>query len=701
MLTLRILIQTTFKEYIILKIVYLFADDVAPSSLHKYSSEHDDISSDEDPPTVTPTPVMGSPEHMDILRSLHSPEYPSHPSEDVRSIKEHSARPEANELLSEDESVVSSHKSGIMEELEYAKSEGSENDQSDQHSHPLLTLDLELQIPSLNDVKPKFEEDRLSEKDADDKPAFQNSADAGESMRFTDSNESPVAKSKDIDYPSAEKTPSAIDHSYTPDFSLSKKEDSPKIKDTPSPSGDGYNDDFESSFGSSFKEDNHESKPTSPSAPEPKEKSVKSPVYSSEEEIEEELSVRSGGTNGSFQTESHADLNSLGKGSKEDIMGPSKCSTSPQPQMPILKDELPSFSIGDRVLVSNIQPGTLRFKGQTNFANGFWAGVELDNPEGSNNGTYDGVVYFECREKHGIFAPPDKISRLPEKFEASADTEDEDSSFDDQPNNKNEGSEEHLEHRNLLNKIKGEKSDLDLQPETREPLDVHEKPLELNIKRLSTGQSTFIKSQHNLDFNDIECNIIKDCDKSRHTVPNGGDRDIILEFEDASVDNVVPLLNNLDKGTSKKQKQEEEPTAVILDLLVEDEKSRVDGLQKSTDISIEEASLDREDLNNKRALTTLADKLVDNFLSDAVKQFQKIKKDKEEKLSAANQLKRDFINEDDGLRSNNFKSQSRSKAKADSFRTFFDDDQEELSSPEHCNRPVSDFDFDLSEDPIE
>ncbi|XP_026125174.1 centrosome-associated protein 350-like isoform X6 [Carassius auratus] len=652
------------------------ADDVAP--IHQnYSSEHDDISSDEDPPTVTPTPVMGSPEHMDVLRSLRSPEYPSHQSEDAPSIKEHSARAEAIDLLSEDESVVSSHKSGIMEELEYAKSEGSENYQSDQHSHPLLKLDFGLQIPSLNDMKPKFEEERLSENDADEKQAVEDSANAGESMRFTDS---PVVKLKDIDYPSAEKTPSAIDHSYTPDFSLSKGEDSPKMKDTQSRSGDGYNDDFEPSFESSFKEDNHESKLTSPSAPEPKEKSVKSPMYSSEEEIEEELSVRSGSTNGSFQTEGHADLSSLGKES-DDIMRHSKCLTLPQHQMPVLpvKDELPSFCIGDRVLVSNIQPGTLRFKGQTNFANGFWAGVELDNPEGSNNGTYDGVVYFECREKHGIFAPPDKISRLPEKFEASPDTEDEDSSYDDQPNSKNKGSEEQLEHRNVLNKIKGEKSDLDLHPETREPSEEHGKPLELNIRQLSTGQSTYFKSQHNLDINYIDCNIIKDCDKSQHTVPNGGDRDIIL----TSVDNVVPLLNNLDKGTSKKQ--EEEPTAVILDRLVEDKK-----IPKTTDISIEEASLDnREDLNNKRALTTLADKLVENFLSDAVKQFQKIKKDKEEKLSAANQLKRDFINEDDGLDgSNNFKSQSRSssKTKKDSF---FDDDQEELSSPEHCNRPES------------
>lgn len=657
-------------------------DDVAPSELHKYLSEHDDLFSDEDPPTVTPTPIMGSPEHMDVLRSFHSPKRPSHLSDDPSLVKKHSARPEDNDLLSGEESVVSSHKSGVMEELEYANSEGSENDQSDLHSHPLLKLDLGLQMPSLKDVNAESEEERLSEKDTADKPAFHDSADVGESLRLTESNLSPVAMSKHIDYPSAEKTLSVIDHSYTSDFSLAKREDSPRMKETQSPTGDGYNDDFESSFESSL---NHESKPTSPSAPQPKEKSSKSPIYSSEDEIEEELSVQSGSTNGTFQTKSQADLNSLVRGSK-DIIDPSKCPTSPQPQMPILpiKDELPSFCIGDRVLVSNVQPGTLRFKGQTSFANGFWAGVELDNPEGSNNGTYDGVVYFECREKHGIFAPPDKISQLPGKFEASADTEDDDSSCDDQPNRKNKASEEQLEKRNLLNKIKEENSDLDLDPEAREPLGEQGKPLELNIKQLSTGQSTFIKSQHNLDFIDIDCNIINEREKGPHTVPNGGDRDIILKLEDASVDTAVPLLNNLDKGTSKKQNQEEEPTAVILDLLLEGEKSRVDGLQKSTDISIEEASLD-----NKRALTTLADKLVENFLSDAVKQFQKIKKDKEEKLSAANQLKRDFINEDDGLRSNNFKSRTASKTKNDNFRTFFDDDQEELSSPEHCNRPES------------
>ncbi|XP_053247283.1 centrosome-associated protein 350 isoform X3 [Podarcis raffonei] len=83
---------------------------------------------------------------------------------------------------------------------------------------------------------------------------------------------------------------------------------------------------------------------------------------------------------------------------------------------------LRGFNIGDRVLVSNIQPGTLRFKGLTEFAKGFWAGVELDKPEGNNNGTYNGVQYFNCKEKHGIFAPPQKISRILESSNNFMDT---------------------------------------------------------------------------------------------------------------------------------------------------------------------------------------------------------------------------------------------------------------------------------------
>ncbi|KAM8917635.1 CAP-Gly domain-containing linker protein 4 isoform 3-T4 [Spinachia spinachia] len=63
--------------------------------------------------------------------------------------------------------------------------------------------------------------------------------------------------------------------------------------------------------------------------------------------------------------------------------------------------------------------GSLRFCGSTEFSGGLWAGVELDKPEGKNDGSVAGVQYFTCRLKHGIFAPLSKISKPLERLKTS------------------------------------------------------------------------------------------------------------------------------------------------------------------------------------------------------------------------------------------------------------------------------------------
>lgn len=73
------------------------------------------------------------------------------------------------------------------------------------------------------------------------------------------------------------------------------------------------------------------------------------------------------------------------------------------------------FAVGQRVRVVGSSPellGTVRFVGATQFAEGMWIGVELDTPDGKNNGSVAGVDYFSCPDKHGSFRKPAQLEPL-------------------------------------------------------------------------------------------------------------------------------------------------------------------------------------------------------------------------------------------------------------------------------------------------
>ncbi|XP_028999228.1 kinesin-like protein KIF13B isoform X2 [Betta splendens] len=66
---------------------------------------------------------------------------------------------------------------------------------------------------------------------------------------------------------------------------------------------------------------------------------------------------------------------------------------------------------GACVTVGNNKPGTVRYIGVTQFAEGVWVGVELDTPVGKNDGSVGGHRYFHCKPGYGVLVRPDRLSR--------------------------------------------------------------------------------------------------------------------------------------------------------------------------------------------------------------------------------------------------------------------------------------------------
>ena len=66
------------------------------------------------------------------------------------------------------------------------------------------------------------------------------------------------------------------------------------------------------------------------------------------------------------------------------------------------QDSVNARSIGQRVTVLGFGAGVLKFYGPHATKRGYRCGVQLDDPNGKNNGTVDGHQYFKCPNGYGI-----------------------------------------------------------------------------------------------------------------------------------------------------------------------------------------------------------------------------------------------------------------------------------------------------------
>lgn len=91
-----------------------------------------------------------------------------------------------------------------------------------------------------------------------------------------------------------------------------------------------------------------------------------------------------------------------------------------------LRNKLAELAVGDRVMLTDRRKGMVRFSGETSFSPGQWFGIELEKPFGKNDGSVNGVRYFQCPPNHGLFATGSRILRvLKPKFRDDSDNDSE------------------------------------------------------------------------------------------------------------------------------------------------------------------------------------------------------------------------------------------------------------------------------------
>uniref|UniRef100_A0A8C4V9I6 Centrosomal protein 350 n=1 Tax=Falco tinnunculus TaxID=100819 RepID=A0A8C4V9I6_FALTI len=635
---------------------------------------------------------------------------------DVKDISRISHGSMNNVANASSDEAAFSHKSEIQEDLEYIKSEEYEIEGSHvkplESSDVLLTLDKEQE--SSQDILPKkvlCSEDKHSQKELFglavesldgteeilEHRLVDKEAVSGPSVEESSRKLSRSAEEKG--YLLSEQPFSQKEPSYLEDFEGSSSRKRASTEETFP--GEHYKDDFEASLlspnGESLREWSQHTQ-TSRS---------RSTSLGSDGEISECLSDRSLSLSGSMHSERLLELKSptelIKNTERRDVEQEQSPAGSPLWASVLVMegtDSLLNFSIGDRVLVSKVQPGTLRFKGLTKFAKGFWAGVELDKPEGNNNGTYDGIKYFDCKEKHGIFAPPQKISHITGSIDSHLDTnKDEDSLFDDRLEKQHKaeqkdrgsskpGKEDESQGRDAAENYPQDKAPADTavsEASAEERVDEELSSKANSIKETCVATESFAQEQSVVDYLK---HAVKEETSLASCTPS-----VVDEISAVQLDDIPDFLSEkLEKqktlGEECAEKLDdlspgvvEKPATPLLDLLTKEKNQ----LEAQLRLPLREEEKSKDQLEKVSLLT---DSLLRDFVKDTVNQLQQIKKVRNEKIQLSNQELCD-VKEDSSPPCQHVEKQI-----PDGLNNFFlscnlEDEREELSSPDMCPRPES------------
>jgi len=79
----------------------------------------------------------------------------------------------------------------------------------------------------------------------------------------------------------------------------------------------------------------------------------------------------------------------------------------------VLNPDTDSLMVGQEVWVDGNKKGRIAYIGTVHFSKGEMAGVHLDHPQGKNNGSVGGILYFQTQPKHGLFSRLHRLALSP------------------------------------------------------------------------------------------------------------------------------------------------------------------------------------------------------------------------------------------------------------------------------------------------
>lgn len=166
--------------------------------------------------------------------------------------------------------------------------------------------------------------------------------------------------------------------------------------------------------------------------------------------------------------------------------------TSTTQRRPNPRASLTSQDLNERVIVFGEKRGILRYIGPTHFESGEWCGIELDLPDGKNDGRVQDTDYFHCLPNHGLFVPSHCVellkSQKPKRFSLCLrDIESGSSTSSSLAENEtlNSNSEEAYEE-----ELENSRSYLQFKARHRKKLNVEMKPSTIKGQRPQTAMTT-------------------------------------------------------------------------------------------------------------------------------------------------------------------------------------------------------------------